>query len=76
MLPEIERLVALSKQRYESAYDIATVYAALGEADNTFQWLGRAFVERSPLSAWLRWDAVFDGIRSDARYAALATRLP
>ncbi len=75
-LQEIERLMALSKQRYVSAYDIATIYAALGEADKTFEWLDRAFEERSPLIAWLRWDAVFDGIRSDARYAALATRLP
>ena len=75
-LQEIERLVALSKQRYVSAYDIATIYAALGETDKTFEWLERAFEERSQLIGWLRWDAVFDDIRSDARYAALARRLP
>ena len=44
-LQEIERLVALSKQRYVSAYDIATIYAALGETDKTFEWLDRALEE-------------------------------
>ena len=75
-LREVERLQTLSKQRYVSAYDIATIYAALGETDETFKWLDRAFEERSQLIGWLRWDAVFDGIRSDARYAVLASHLP
>ncbi|MDP9197598.1 MAG: hypothetical protein M3O07_00065 [Pseudomonadota bacterium] len=58
------------------AYDIATIYAALGETDETFDWLARAFEERSQLIGWLQWDAVFDGIRTDARYAPLVKRLP
>jgi Tfp pilus assembly protein PilF len=75
-LQEIERLLELSKQRYVSAYDIATIYASLGEVDATFEWLARAFEERSQLIGWLRWDAVFDGIRADVRYAEMAGRLP
>ena len=75
-LQELERLLALSKQRYVPAYDIATIYAALGETDETFGWLARAFEERSQLIGWLPWDAVFDGIRTDARYAPLVRRLP
>jgi serine/threonine-protein kinase len=72
---EIERLVALSKQRYVSAYDIATIHAALGASDQTFEWLARAFEEHSQLLALLPWDPVFDGIRADARYPALVRRL-
>lgn len=75
-LLEVERLVALSKQSYVPAYDIATIYAALGEVDQTFDWLVRAFEERSTLVGWLPWDPVFDGIRTDARYAPLVERLP
>lgn len=75
-LEEIERLLALSKERYVPAYDIATIYAALGQVDETFAWLARAFEERSTLVGWLPWDPVFDGIRTDARYAPLAKRLP
>lgn len=73
---ELGRLLAVSKQRYVPAYDIATIHASLGNADRTFEWLGRAFEERSQLIHWLPWDAVFDGIRSDARYAPLVARLP
>ncbi len=73
---ELERLLAASKQRYVPAYDIATIHASLGNADQTFEWLERAFEERSQLIHWLPWDAVFDGIRADARYAPLVARLP
>jgi tetratricopeptide (TPR) repeat protein len=72
---EIERLIALSKQRYIPAYDIATIYAALGETDQTFLWLERAFADRSTLITWLPWDAVFDGIRADPRYRAMTAKL-
>jgi tetratricopeptide (TPR) repeat protein len=74
-LAEIDRLVALSKERYVPAYDVATIYAALGDVDQTFIWLERAFEDRSTLIAWVAWDEVFDGIRSDQRYPALAERL-
>ena len=73
---ELERLLADSKQRYVPAYDIATIHASLGNVDQTFEWLERAFDERSQLIHWLPWDAVFDGIRDDARYAPLVARLP
>jgi DNA-binding winged helix-turn-helix (wHTH) protein/TolB-like protein/Flp pilus assembly protein TadD len=74
-LAEIERLIAHSQQRYVPAYDIAAVYGALAEIDATFIWLERAFDERSQLVGWLPWDAAFDSIREDSRYAALLQRL-
>ena len=74
-LAEIERLVALSHERYVSAYDIASIYATLGEPDQTFAWLERAFEERAQLLGWLPFDGAFDQIRADARYPDLANRL-
>lgn len=74
-LAEIERLVAQSKHRYVAAYDIATIYAALSDADQTFVWLDRAFDDRSQLIGWLPWDPTFDSIRSDPRYATIVQRL-
>jgi len=70
-LAEAERLIAMSAQRYVSAYDIATIFGALNDADQAFLWLGRAFEERAQLIGWLPWDAAFDSIRDDARYADL-----
>lgn len=72
---EIERLVAESQRRYVSAYDICTIHAALGNRDETFDWLERAVDERSQLIGWLPWDPVFDGIRSDPRYRAAISAL-
>lgn len=72
---EVEQLIARSEERYISAYDISTIYAALGDVDETFSWLERAFEERSQLIGWLPWDPVFDGIRSDPRYDILVRRL-
>jgi DNA-binding winged helix-turn-helix (wHTH) protein/TolB-like protein/Tfp pilus assembly protein PilF len=74
-LAEAERLIALARERYVPAYDIATIYASLGETEPTFLWLERAFDDKSTLIAWLPWDAVFDGIRADPRYSAMEARL-
>jgi tetratricopeptide (TPR) repeat protein len=74
-LAEIERLVALSRERYVSAYDTASIYATLGEVDQTFVWLERAFEERSQIIGWLPWDGAFESIRTDSRYAELTKRL-
>ena len=72
---EVEQLIARSAERYVSAYDISTIYAALGDVDETFSWLERALEERSQLIGWLPWDPVFDGMRSDPRYDNLVRRL-
>ena len=72
---EIERLVALSRERYVSAYDTASIYATLGEVDQTFAWLERAFEERSQIIGWLPWDGAFESIRTHPRYPELTRRL-
>ena len=73
---ELDGLLAMSRERYVPAYEIATIYAALGDQDETFRWLGRAFEDRSTLIAWLAWDPVFDGIRDDPRYRPMYEKLP
>jgi len=40
-------LKELSKQQYVSAYYMATIYTALGENDQAFEWLEKACEERS-----------------------------
>ena len=74
-LREIEKLKALSRERFVPSYDIATIYAALGDVDQAFIWLERGFDDGSTLIPWLPWDEVFDGLRNDPRYRALTTRL-
>jgi TolB-like protein len=54
---------------------IADVYAACGEADRAFEWLGRALAMRSPGLASLKLDPFLAPLRADPRYAALLAEM-
>lgn len=62
------------EKEYVSPYDIATVFAGLGDADGAYKWLRRAAEERSTFIVHLGWDTRFDGIRGDQRLADLMSR--
>lgn len=68
---ELDRLIALRQERYVSAYDIAAVQASLGETDQAFEWLDRAFEERAQMRGLLGVDPSFDSLRSDPRMKPL-----
>lgn len=72
---ELERVLKLSKERYVAAYDIALIYAALGDTENTFAWLERAMEDRSTMINFLAQDPMFDAFHADARWAALIGRI-
>ena len=52
-------------------YSIAEVYAGLGERDQTFEWLERAYSEHSGAMVWLKADPFWGKVRSDPRYEDL-----
>src|SRR4030095_1155029 len=64
-LVELDRVLKLSKQRYVAAYDIALIYSALGDTENTFSWLERAVEDRSTMMVFLAHDAMFDAVPSE-----------
>jgi len=67
----INQLIAQSKQRYISPYWIAMIYACLGEKDNAFKWLNKAFEEHSSGMVWLKVEPKLDRLRSDPRFSEL-----
>jgi tetratricopeptide (TPR) repeat protein len=71
----IADMKAKAKQRYVSSYAIAIVYAGLGDRDKVFEWLEKAYDERSPGLTWLKAEPMLDSIRSDPRYADLLRRI-
>jgi tetratricopeptide (TPR) repeat protein len=73
-LQVITELKAQAQQRHVSSYAIATVYAGLGDRDETFQWLEKAYEERSPGLTWMKVDPMLDIVRSDPRYVDLLRR--
>lgn len=76
---DAERALAVlmdrAQRRYVAAFDIAIVHAGLGDADATFEWLERAFLERSTWLVHLKWDDRFTGVRTDPRLVTLLRRM-
>lgn len=60
---------------YHPSYEIATVYAALGDRDHTVSYLERAMKERSHSIALMRSDPALDAVRDDPRVEAMAKRV-
>jgi eukaryotic-like serine/threonine-protein kinase len=63
------------KTGYTSAYQIALLYADLGDKDQVFRWLNTAYVERDIFLEGLRTDFQLDSIRSDPRFAELVRKV-
>lgn len=73
ILRELERK---SKESSFSPYTMATIYAGLGEKDKAFDFLDKAYAEKSldfPLP--LQSDFVLDGLHADPRFQNLLRRI-
>ena len=64
-----------SKLRYVPPYWMATLYAGLGEREQAFRWLGKAYEERSGGLIWLGVDPRLDSLRTDPRFQGLVRRV-
>lgn len=72
----IEELTEISKLHYVSPYDVATIYAGLGDNEQAFAWLEKANEDRSGwLGLWLKLDPKFDSLRPDPRFRDLLRRI-
>jgi adenylate cyclase len=70
----LDELESLSTETYVPSFGRAVIYAGLQDADNALAWLGKAYEERSFL-AWTMVNPVFDGLRGDARFQSLLSKL-
>ena len=71
----LDEVMEQSKQRYVAPYAIALVYIGLGNKDQAFQWLEKAYQNRSATMAWHRVDPMFDSLRSDPRFTELLNKM-
>ena len=68
----LDHLKELSAHTWVAPYNVAVIYAGLGEKDQAFDWLDRAYKDRSYyLAEYLPTDARLDNLRSDPRFAVL-----
>ena len=65
----------LSRQQYVSPYHFALIYTALGDREQAFASLQKAFEDQSEYMLWLRLDYRLDGLRSDSRFQDLVRRV-
>ena len=72
VLREVEQR---SARGYVVPLDFSIIYAALGERDQAFRWLRRAYDEHSPLLVWINVAAWYDTVRDDPRFTALVRDL-
>ena len=71
----IEHLREPSVHEYVAPYNIAVIYAGLGEKDEAFVWLNRAYQERSYLLTYLMVDERLGKLHSDPRFDELVRRV-
>lgn len=71
----IAQLNAASKIHYVPPYFLGVVHAALGDKDNAFSWLEKAYEDHDSYLVRLKVDPVMDPLRSDPRFGKLLHRM-
>jgi tetratricopeptide (TPR) repeat protein len=67
--------VKADRQPEEKAVNLALFYARLGENDQAFEWLEKAYLEHSGFLVHLKEELGFDNLRSDPRFKDLLRRV-
>ena len=70
----LDELKELSKKQYVPAYSIAIIYAGLNDKDQAFEWLNKAYGDRSFYIALLKFESTLDNLRPDPRFKELLKR--
>ncbi len=71
----LERLTSMTRQHNVSPYDLATVWAGLGETDRAFTCLESACEERPWAMVYLKVEPKLDTLRTDLRFRYLLQRV-
>ena len=72
----LRELQTRSKTDYVAPYMIGAIYAGLGNRDKAFEFLERAYKEKSPdVAYFLKADLRIDSLRSDPRFQDLLHRM-
>lgn len=70
-----DRLRQYAVNNYFPPFYLALIAASLGETDQAFEWLDKAYQERSGWMPWLKHEPLLDGLQQDARFNDLLRRV-
>jgi len=71
----LEELQRQSRSSYVPPYNIAMIYAALGEKDHALDWLEKGYEARDVHMIFLKVDPKWDSFRTDSRFQNLLERM-
>jgi serine/threonine protein kinase/tetratricopeptide (TPR) repeat protein len=71
----LQELKERSEQTYVQPLALAVIHIGLDNRDEAFDWLSKAFADRSAGLVYLKADPVFDKISADSRFADLVHRV-
>ncbi|HKQ75001.1 MAG TPA: protein kinase [Blastocatellia bacterium] len=71
----IEELRRSTDERHVSPFHFALIYTGLGDNDRAIELLNQAIDQRAERLVWMKVDPRFDGLRKDARFKDLLTRI-
>jgi tetratricopeptide (TPR) repeat protein len=71
----LEQVTEMQKQNRIPSMDMALVYLGMGNKDEVFNWLEKAYADKNATLVYLGVEPTFDSIRSDPRFISLAGRL-
>ena len=71
----LEELLKLNESRYVTPAALVNVYIGLGDKDQAFAWLEKAYQEKSNFVTYLKVFPIVDPLRSDQRFVDLVRRM-
>ncbi|MGO9009197.1 MAG: winged helix-turn-helix domain-containing protein [Bryobacteraceae bacterium] len=71
----LEQLLARSQREFVSPEILAELYCGLSDRERAMDWLEEAYAARAPALVYLGADAVYDPLRSEARFQALLHKM-
>ena len=71
----LEQLLARSQREFVSPEILANIYCGLNDRERAMDWLEKAYAARTPGLVYIGVDAVYDPLRSEARFQALLHKL-
>ena len=71
----LENLHEISRSQYVPAYNFAMLHLGLNDLDKTFEYLEKAFTERSGFLPFLKVEPMVDALRNDPRFQDLLWKI-
>ena len=70
-----DQLLQHAASNYLPPFYLAVIAVSLGDSEQAFAWLEKAYQERSGWMPWLKHEPLLDGLQTDARFSDLLRRI-